>query len=643
MTAQVAPSLGHPDVLVVDDDSLVVHQLQAMLRGMARLRMASSGSQALRLCDEVPPDLILLDLNMQGLDGIQALRQLRGRPDTALLPVIFITAEQDAARHAQALDLGADDWLTKPLIEERVRSRVQSVLRRVRRAQQSVPPPLGSRPVVLVVDDDHIAIAALHAALAPLGVECVAASSGADALALARRQPPDVVLLDVQMPGMDGFEVAAALLALPALAPVPVVFLTRHANVATETRALDMGAHDFISKPFSEPVLQARVRNVLMLRRRTQEALREAREHWRQVSDTRVADIVAGATDAIVSLDAQGTVVLANPAASSLFGVSMGHLVGQALPDWVRKTLTAAGGEQDRPSARVTLSAPGHQPITLRCACSVSGSGSDALSTYIMHDLTLQERAEAEARERVRAQAESRTKTLMMSYLAHEIGNPLNAVLGLAQLLALDEPGTLSSLQQERLQMLLESGRLLDRLLRDAIDLARWDSGRFDLRLCNTELRSTMKSVLAGVATQAADSSVTLQVGMPDDPVTVQADPARLQQCLFNLLSNAVKYGGAGGTVTVQVQVLPGQVAIAVSDQGPGMTEEQLDHLFEPFNRLGQSNQPGQGLGLAVSRLLVQAMGGRLSASSTPGRGCTFTMELPGAAPVLQTEAGGGI
>jgi len=236
---------------------------------------------------------------------------------------------------------------------------------------------------------------------------------------------------------------------------------------------------------------------------------------------------------------------------------------------------------------------------------------------------------QAAAQERIRMVAEAETKQLMMSYLMHEIGNPLNGVIGLTQLLLSAGAEPLTPTQRRYLNMVAESGQVLQRLLSDALDLARHETGNFSVKTQVVSVRECLESAVASVRVSALSNNVMLEAPEGALDSHVMADPVRLRQCLDNLLSNACKYGGDPPRVTVHVQAKPTTTEIAVQDAGPGLTPEQVNRLFVPFDRLGQQFRPGHGLGLAVTRMLAEAMGGLLEVASTPGQGSRFSLVLP--------------
>jgi signal transduction histidine kinase len=252
----------------------------------------------------------------------------------------------------------------------------------------------------------------------------------------------------------------------------------------------------------------------------------------------------------------------------------------------------------------------------------------------MLRDVSVRQRLAAESAARVEAEATSRAKSQMLSYIAHEMGNPLNGLLGFAQLMALDDANALPPAQRERLGHILESGRHLQELMRDVMDLGAFEAGKLRIVLQPVDAGATLAAAAAQLAALATQAGVAIVALPPPAPLRVVADADRLLQCLVNLLSNAVKYSRPGGSVEIAIaeaQAGAREIGIAVRDDGIGMDTLQLEQLFEPFNRLGRAGSavPGAGLGLAITRQLVEAMQGRIRVESRPGQGSCFTILLP--------------
>ncbi len=257
----------------------------------------------------------------------------------------------------------------------------------------------------------------------------------------------------------------------------------------------------------------------------------------------------------------------------------------------------------------------------------------------VVVDITATKQAEHLRQERDKAAAADLAKSAFLSRVSHELRTPLNAVLGFAQLMELDPGhGPFSQRQLGWTRQALASGRHLTALLDDLLDLSSAQTGQLRFNLTAVPLQALIEeacTMLSGAA-KAAGVQVHLEPAS-DAALALLADRKRLLQVLGNLLSNAIKYNHAGGWVRVRSVVVrgagsdPDEVELSVIDSGPGLDATQRARLFQPFERLNAHAGPiaGTGLGLALSRQLVEAMGGRLWVDSEPGQGATFSLRLP--------------
>jgi signal transduction histidine kinase len=217
-----------------------------------------------------------------------------------------------------------------------------------------------------------------------------------------------------------------------------------------------------------------------------------------------------------------------------------------------------------------------------------------------------------------------------LSRASHELRTPLQAILGFSQLLALD---SLNESQRHSVEQIIAGGRHLLALIEDLLDL----SGVGELSTDLVDVGEEIAHAVALCRPLAAERSLSVDLDVPEEPLLTVADRRRLKQILLNLISNAIKYNRPGGTLTIQASTEDQDVRIDVLDTGRGMTRDELDRLFVPFERLDAAHRgiEGNGLGLAVSKMLAEAMEGTIEASSTPGQGSTFTVRLP----VAETSA----
>jgi PAS domain S-box-containing protein len=249
----------------------------------------------------------------------------------------------------------------------------------------------------------------------------------------------------------------------------------------------------------------------------------------------------------------------------------------------------------------------------------------------VIIDITEHQAALTLRAERDRAEASRQATIGLLSRISHELRTPLNAVLGFSQLLQAD--ASIGERAHRFADEAVRAGRQLLLLVDDVLDLSLAETGAFSLQLGAADPGDALRSSATLLAAEASASGIDVQ--LPAGPLPcVTADPNRLRQVLTNLMSNAIKYNRAGGAVRVTVEARsPGQVAVAVHDTGPGLSDEQQSRLFQPFERLGaaQGRVPGTGLGLSLSRQLARAMGGDIEVRSAPGQGACFTLVLPSA------------
>jgi PAS domain S-box-containing protein len=251
-------------------------------------------------------------------------------------------------------------------------------------------------------------------------------------------------------------------------------------------------------------------------------------------------------------------------------------------------------------------------------------------------DLTDRKEAESLRAARDRAEAANRAKTEFLSRMSHELRTPLNAVLGFAQLLGskLGQAGVEE--QRRHVAHIEQAGWHLLSIINDVMDLSRIESGQLDLHLQVVELEALLGSVCGMLHPMALEREVTLHIDPLAAGTLVQADPTRLRQVFTNLLSNAIKYNRRGGSVHLGVAThcsrdsVP-RCVVTVRDTGIGIPPEQMCHLFEPFNRLGRADLgvDGVGIGLVLTRWLLQHMSGSLSVHSEAGVGTSFAVDLP--------------
>jgi signal transduction histidine kinase len=217
--------------------------------------------------------------------------------------------------------------------------------------------------------------------------------------------------------------------------------------------------------------------------------------------------------------------------------------------------------------------------------------------------------------------------------MSHELRTPLNAIIGFSQVLRQRFFGDVNEKQEEYLDDILSSGNHLLALINDVLDLSKVEAGQVELEVRAFSLREALQRGVVMVRERAAKNGVGLSLELAPNVDIVQGDERRLRQVVFNLLSNAVKFTPPGGSIVIGSARVNGEVQVSVADTGPGIAQEDQERIFEEFQQtdVGMQQREGTGLGLALSRRLVELHGGRIWVESKPGSGSRFVFTLPGA------------
>jgi len=349
--------------------------------------------------------------------------------------------------------------------------------------------------------------------------------------------------------------------------------------------------------------------------------------------------IVRASPDIVTVLDAAGTVTEISQASATILGFEPDPgdldrlLHPDDLPAIYRGYSELLARRTDHLDIRYRVLRADGEWVTLdtRAEAVVGEDGRVTGAVAVSRDVTTDLELEDQLRAAVTvAEQASSTKSDFLSRMSHELRTPLNSVLGFAQLLEMDE---LPVDQGEAVGHILRAGRHLLDLIDEVLDIARIESGRLNLSVERVSLAEVVRDAVDLTRPLAEHNGVSVSTSLDDLPAGghVVADRQRLLQVMLNLLSNAVKYNRPGGTVVVAADAAPDdRVCIAVVDSGRGIRPEDLHRLFEPFDRLGaeKTGVQGTGVGLTLSKHLVERMGGRLTVRSEPGAGSVFSVEL---------------
>ena len=581
-------------IFVVEDSPSQAAVMRHLLTEVGHdVRTFANGQEALEaLCAN--PDLVVSDINMPVMDGLALCRTIKSSPDYQHIPVILVTASNKFDELVSGLNALADGYLNKPYNPTVLLQTVSSLLQR--QEQGMILPPRASTTLPVNQNGKAYQLVADRARL------------------------------------FDFFSIALQ-------------------NSSVQAQELEER-----EKKLKEANLSL-ARNIELL----------------TASEERFRSLVAAIPDIVYKLDSEGNFTFLNDSITRL-GYEPGELVGQHFsvlihPDdaaianaaqvlpTLPKNLPSPSPKlfnerrsKDRMTIglRVRLVTKSRTPVSAE-VCTIGTSllhvEVNSMGLYgetkncerkfigtvgVIRDISERLLFEEELKQaRELAESASRAKSEFLSSMSHELRTPLNAILGFSQLL--DSPYTpLDANQKECLQYVIDGGNYLLRLIDDILDLAKIESGSDMLDIRSIDPAPQIKFALESSEKLATAKQIRIRQEATGKLPNVLVDATRFRQVLLNLLSNAIKYNRSQGEVIVACSQDDGRLRISVTDTGHGIEAERLSELFQPFNRLGQENSAveGTGIGLVITKRLIESMGGSIGVRSEAGVGSTFWVEL---------------
>ncbi|HYF52052.1 MAG TPA: response regulator [Planctomycetota bacterium] len=538
---------------------------------------------------------------------------------------------------------------------------------------------------ILLVDDRQDKLLALEVILADLGQNIVRAQSGKEALRCLLTQEFACILLDVNMPGLDGFETASLIRQRKNTEHTPIIFVTSISDSETHVnRGYSLGAVDYILSPIMPDVLRAKVNVFVELYKKNLQLQKQASslqlqaERLQMLNQASVAIHSAHSIDAILKLMTEharrlsgARCAIATTSVSQVWSSSTRHisldssLRASPLRDSEILTIYSMLGAANRPLRMTAEQWQSHQKTMLETDAGPPYSGWEALpllardgesigmlcvagkdsSEFVDSDeaillqlaqlgsIAIENTLNYEAREA------NKIKDEFLATLSHELRTPLTSVLAWTRML---RSGQLDNEKRNRgLEIIERNVRTQTKLIDDLLDISRIIVGKLRLHIRALDLCSLLESVADAIRPAADDRGVALTLDLDRTVPKLLGDPERLQQVFSNLIWNALKFSEAGGKVLIKLECVESRVRVSVIDNGAGIDPEFLPHVFDRFRQADSSStrtRSGLGLGLAIVRHLTELHGGSVSAHSEGlGKGCSFKVTLPIVAVKLTT------
>ena len=650
-------------ILVVDDRKEERYLAEILLKGNGyQVETAVNGAEALEKLGTEDFDMIVSDILMPVMDGFQFCKECKEDEKLKDIPFVFITSSYTLDDDRKfALSLGAATFIIRPIEPEEFVKIIQGVFRDVEEAKKK---PVVAGMKILVVEDNEASRNLLMKQLRAHGREVMAAANGVEALQQALAQPPDIIISDIKMPKMDGYQLCHECKQNDKLKDIPFVFYTAiYTKEEDEKFALSLGANSFIRKPTKPDVLVQKLREVvekaqsgalapaevsplepslflteytkrivakledkiaqleaeIAQRKQAEEKIKRAAEEWRTTFNS--------ITDLVSIHDKDFKFVRVNKALADFFKTKQEELIGKHCYEVFHGTnepVSRCPHEKTIKTKKPAIAEyfEPHLGIHLEVATSpiFNEKGEVTASVHVARDISERKRME----ERLIVTDRLASIGELASGIAHELNNPLTGVIGFSDLLlARDLPDDI----KEDVKIINSEAKRTAGVVRNLLTFARKHPETKE----PLDINSSIEKVLELRAYEQKVNNIKVNTRFDPDLPEVMANGFELQQVFLNITINAEYFmieAHGRGTFTITTERIDDIVRASFADDGPGIAKENLGHLFDPFFTTKEVGK-GTGLGLSISYGIITEHGGRIYAESELGKGATFVTELP--------------
>jgi PAS domain S-box-containing protein len=488
------------------------------------------------------------------------------------------------------------------------------------------------QPLLLVVDDIVKNIQLIGNVLKKENYRVSLANNGRQAIAIATEIRPDLILLDVMMPELDGFETCRILKSQPETENIPIIFLTAKVDPEDIIKGFELGAVDYITKPFNTHELKARVKTHTELK--INKDLLEKNALQLSKERNKLETIVQSIGDGVFVVDRDLNITLFNPKAGQISGFSEKEVLGKKYDEvlkfifesdskkiddrFIKDAIKTKKIQEMNNHSLLVTKKKAEIPFAASAAPLINEEGHVTGCVVVFRDVTKDREID-------------KMKTEFCSIASHQLKTPLTGIKWMTELLL---RGGLNEEQTEFAQSAHDSTNRMVKLINELLDVSHIETGRkFDIRRERTDIIALLNAILEEINENARKKSILI-VKNKETPseLMVDIDISKVRQVITNLIDNAIKYSKQGGRIEVSCIKDKGEVVCFVRDYGIGIPQKQQKRLFEKFFRADNavlSETDGTGLGLYIAKAFIEAHKGEIWFDSAENKGTTFYIKLP--------------
>ena len=579
---------------------------------------------------EIIPEAIIMGMSFKDDKnaGAKALLDLKNKTEIEV-PVIFVSNYDDLESRLKAVRAGSARYFTKPLDMNKVVDSLSELI---------IGTP--SEPYrIMVIDDDKPLTDFYKSTLGKYGIHVITVNDPMEALGTIKETQPELILIDVYMPACSGFELASIIRQQENFAGISIIFLSNEKDFEQQISVLEKGGDDFLVKPVDPDLL---VTSIITRVSRARTLSRMSYSLHAALREVENRNFALNQHSAISITNVKGEIISINDKFRELTGYAKEEIVGQAHAYMDSGVHSAAFFDELWDTIRAgkvwqnELCEKGKNGVLFWANTTIVPFMDEQKRPYqyvaIQNDITARIEAERSLSEAHNiAVNASQAKTDFLSKMSHELRTPLNAILGFSQLLQSAPGRKPDDAEAQYSQEIYDAGVHLLNLINDTLDLSRIEIGQLKIDPIAVPLKSFLEQCCSLVSPIAKVKNILLvQSSSDEEKLVVKADPLRLKQVILNLLSNAIKYNKQNGSVEIShKRENENTIMIEIVDSGTGIPDEQGDILFQPFSRLSiHKQEEGAGIGLALSKHLIELMDGEIGFVSQLNKGTRFWIKL---------------
>lgn len=629
------------NILIIEDNAMNTEMVCELLEraGHSTVR-TEKAVEGIKLAKIKRPDLILMDLSLEGMDGLTATKILKEDCLTKTIPVIAFTAMVMQTDKEKAFGAGCNGFISKPIEvssfvdniekilgkdccpkkEEFIDEDSSSGLLKSVVEELIIPGPSNSKHKwhkILIVDDNPMNTEILKEISEQAGQSSVVAHSGKKALELAEKEKFDLILLDIMMPEMNGFDVIEKLKSKPSTKDIPVIFISALDQTADIVKGFDSGSYGYITKPFKIDELKARILGILKIKD-IQDELK---------AEKTVMDLVFRfSADGIVILNAAFEVISCNELFLKQLNLSEEEVINKHLccisgyeKNFFPIKQNIVDGEPNRNFCFEINTVHNNEKKFLEVSCSEITPSLNEVEGYvlILRDVTANKEIEQQ-------------KETFVATLTHDLKTPVRAQMRALEMLLHEKFGEINPDQKEILEETLNSNKYMSGMLENLLATYKYENDSANIKKHVFDINNLIQECCKELKYLASDKNISIDFYFEREKSELYADRLEIKRVIINLISNAINYGNENGYIIISSKYDAKSIIVSFADNGKGISEKELSKLFNKYGSYAKKfRQVGTGLGLYLSKNIIKSHNGEIYAESEEGKGSCFTIKLP--------------